>query len=43
MAIAPDALTASFEKFTIKGALPGSGAFTRIEWSVDVLFGSAIG
>jgi hypothetical protein len=40
MAIAPEALTASLEKFTKKGALPGSGAFTRIECSVDALLGS---
>src|SRR6266403_2441593 len=41
IAIAPDALTASLERFTKNGALPGSGAFTRIECSVDVLLGSA--
>jgi hypothetical protein len=37
MAIAPEALTGSLEKFTTKGALPGSGAFTSIECSVDAL------
>jgi uncharacterized protein (DUF1778 family) len=35
IAIAPDALTASLERFTVNGALPAAGTFTSIEWSVD--------